>query len=46
VVRATGAATRVAAMEPMAALGLSGNPALAPLAYEARERLERALAAV
>src|SRR5690348_8796939 len=46
VVRATGAATRVAAMEPMAALGLSGNPALAPLAREARERLERALAAV
>ncbi len=44
VVRDTGHGTRVAAMEPLAAMALAGNPALAPLAEEARRRLERALA--
>jgi uncharacterized protein (DUF302 family) len=44
VVRADGDMIRVSAMEPTAALQLAANPALAPLAAEARERLERALA--
>lgn len=43
VVRSEGGAIRVAAMEPMAALALAGNPALEPLAREARERIERAV---
>jgi uncharacterized protein (DUF302 family) len=47
VVRAdSGSAVRVAAMEPLFALGLAANPALEPLAREARERLERTLGAL
>lgn len=43
VVRADGDAVRVSAMEPDAAMRLAANPELAPLAEEARGRLERAL---
>ncbi len=43
VVRADADAVHVSAMEPDAAMRLAGNPDLAPLAEEARERLERAL---
>jgi uncharacterized protein (DUF302 family) len=46
VVRASGDATHVAAMEPLAAMALAGNPALEPLAAEARERIERAVASL
>jgi uncharacterized protein (DUF302 family) len=45
VVRDTGETTRIAAMEPSAAMALAGNPELEPLAAEARERIERAVAA-
>ena len=44
VVRAAGDRVHVAAMEPVAAMELAGNEALAPLAAEARERIERAVA--
>lgn len=43
VVRREGERTHVAAMEPKAAMELAGNPALEPLAAEARERIERAV---
>ena len=43
VVRVDGDTVRVAAMEPRAAMELAANPALAPLAAEAHDRLERAL---
>lgn len=43
VVRTSGDTVRVAAMEPRAAMELAANPALAPLAAEAHDRLERAL---
>jgi uncharacterized protein (DUF302 family) len=43
VVRADADTIRVSAMEPIAAMELAANPALAPLAAEAHERLERAL---
>lgn len=43
IVRQDGDTVRVAAMEPDAAMRLAANPALAPLAAEARQRLERAL---
>jgi uncharacterized protein (DUF302 family) len=33
----------VAALDPMEALSLSGNPAVQPIAHEVRERLQRAL---
>ena len=46
VVRTDGDRTVVAAMEPLAALRLAGNPALEPLAIEARERIERAIASL
>jgi uncharacterized protein (DUF302 family) len=46
VVRADDGAVRVAAMEPDAAMRLAANPDLAPLAAEARERLERALSRI
>jgi uncharacterized protein (DUF302 family) len=46
IVRSTVTGVRVAAMEPLAAMGLADNEALAPLAEEARARLERAVAAV
>lgn len=38
--------TRVSVMDPAAALGIVGNDAIAEVAAEARERLERALAVV
>jgi uncharacterized protein (DUF302 family) len=38
--------TIVAAMDPVAALELTGNPAVRPIAEEVRGRLERVLAAV
>lgn len=41
-----GGRTRVAAMNPLAALGLVGNPALEEVAREADARLRRALAAL
>ena len=43
VIRQDGDSIHVAAMEPDAAMRLAGNPDLAPLAAEARERLQRAL---
>jgi uncharacterized protein (DUF302 family) len=43
VVRRGNGATYVAAMEPMSALQLAGNPELEPIALEARERLQRAI---
>jgi uncharacterized protein (DUF302 family) len=43
VIRQDGEAIHIAAMEPDAAMRLAGNPNLAPLAAEARERLRRAL---
>jgi uncharacterized protein (DUF302 family) len=43
VVRADRDVIRVSAMEPTAAMRLAGNPDLAPLAAEARTRIERAL---
>ena len=46
VVRTDGGAVRVSAMEPVAAMRLAANPDLAPLAAEARERLERALSRI
>ena len=46
VVRREGDRTIVAAMEPLAAMRLAGNPELEPLAAEARERIERAVAAI
>lgn len=46
VVRADRNQVRVSAMEPNATMQLAGNPALAPLAVEARERLERALSRI
>jgi uncharacterized protein (DUF302 family) len=46
VVRREGARTIVSAMEPLAAMRLAGNPDLEPLAEEARERIERALASI
>ena len=46
VVRSDGERTVVAAMEPLAAMGLASNPALKPLAAVARERIERALASL
>lgn len=38
--------TRVAAMDPEAALKLSGNPDVAPMAREVRERIERVIAQI
>lgn len=46
VVRATDEGVHVAAMEPLAAMALAGNPAVEPLAHEARERIERAVDAL
>lgn len=46
VVRRDGDMTVVSAMEPLAAMRLAANPDLEPLATEARERIERAVAAV
>jgi len=41
-----GSGTTVKAMDPQAALGLVANSAIAPVAAEARDRLERALRAL
>jgi len=38
--------TRVSVLDPQQALGISNNDALSPIAKQAKERLERALAAV
>jgi uncharacterized protein (DUF302 family) len=46
VVRRDDERTVVAAMEPLAAMGLAANPALEPLAVAARERIERAMASL
>jgi uncharacterized protein (DUF302 family) len=46
VVRRDEERTVVAAMEPLAAMGLASNPALGPLATAARERIERAMASL
>ena len=46
VVRRDDERTVVAAMEPLAAMGLAANPALEPLAAAARERIERAMASL
>jgi uncharacterized protein (DUF302 family) len=46
VVRRSGDQTLVAAMEPLAAMRLAGNPDLEPLAAEARGRIERAVASL
>lgn len=46
VIRKTESGTHVAAMEPLAAIALAGNDQLERLATEARERIERAVAAL
>jgi len=46
VVRRDDERTVVAAMEPLAAMGLASNPALEPLAAAARELIERAVASL
>ncbi len=46
VLRADGADTVVEAMDPEAALGIVESPAIEPVAREARERLERAIASL
>ncbi len=46
VVRREGDRTIIAAMEPLAALALAGNPELEPIAAEARDRLRRAISSV
>ena len=46
VVRTDAGAVRVSAMEPGAAMRLAANPDLAPLAAEARDRLDRALSQI
>jgi uncharacterized protein (DUF302 family) len=46
VVRREGGTTVVAAMEPLAAMRLAGNPELESLAHEARTRIERAVGAI
>ena len=44
VLREDGGDTIVEAMDPQAALGIVGSPEIEPIAREARERLERAIA--
>ncbi len=46
VVRREGDRTIIAAMEPLAAMALAGNPGLGPIATEARDRLWRAIESV
>lgn len=46
VVRCEGERTIIAAMEPLAAMTLAGNPELGPIATEARDRIERAIISV
>jgi len=43
IVRTDGKRTHIAAMEPLAAMELAGNPELEPLATEARERIQKAV---
>ena len=46
VVRTDGDRTVVAAMEPLVAMRLAGNPVLELIAVEARERIERVIASL
>ena len=46
VVQETGASVEVAAMDPLAAMNAIGNPALAAVASEVKERLDRVIAAL
>jgi len=46
VLRDDGGQTIVEAMDPQAVLGIVDDPAIRPVAAEARERLERAIAAL
>ncbi|MCB0881592.1 MAG: DUF302 domain-containing protein [Thermoleophilia bacterium] len=46
VVREEAGGTVISAMDPVAALSLAGNPALEPLAAEARVLIERSLASL
>jgi uncharacterized protein (DUF302 family) len=46
VLREQDGATIVEAMDPVAGLALVGDPSIPPIATEARERLERAMAAL
>lgn len=46
VLREDGGTTIVEAMDPLAVLGLIDDPAIRPVAREARERLERAIASL
>ena len=46
VLREDGVETIVEAMDPMAVLGMVDDPAIRPVAIEARERLERAIASL
>jgi uncharacterized protein (DUF302 family) len=46
VLREDGAETIVEAMDPMAALGIVDSPAIRPVAEEAKDRLQRVIAAL
>lgn len=46
VVRTAGGRTHVAAMDPIAALALAGNPAIEPLATEVATRIRRAVSSL
>ncbi|TAK00749.1 MAG: DUF302 domain-containing protein [Chloroflexota bacterium] len=46
VLREAGDDTIIEAMDPMAVLGMVDDPAIRPVALEARERLERAIGAL
>jgi uncharacterized protein (DUF302 family) len=46
VLRADGDGTIIEAMDPLAVLGIVDHPAIRPVAAEARERLQRAIAAL
>jgi uncharacterized protein (DUF302 family) len=46
VLREDGTGTIVEAMDPMAALGIVDSPAIRPVAAEARDRLQRVIAAL
>ena len=46
VLREEGTETIVEAMDPLAVLALAGEPGIEPIAVEARERLERVIAAL
>lgn len=46
IVREADGVVHVAAMEPLTALGMIGNPQLDPIAQEAHDRLERVIASL